>query len=230
MVIDYENLLPREFNQILEATPVAYLPWGALEWHGEHMALGNDGLKAQAILRRVAQAAGGIVLPPVWCGYWTMQWQIHGGFPLTLEFRRETVQQLLAEYIQQLSAIGFKLIVVLSGHYGSEHMKALRETAEQETKQANYRGPEVWILADHDLVHDLGYTGDHAAKWEMSILMHLYPELVDMSRLNDENAGRSGGILGEDPRSTASEQSGSEIVTAIVDRLVRRVKQALMEP
>ena len=61
----FEETLPNEFRESLMNAPVAYLPWGALEWHGEHMALGNDGLKAHAILSRVAQKAGGIVLPPV---------------------------------------------------------------------------------------------------------------------------------------------------------------------
>ncbi len=69
----YETLLPREFDAILEATPVAYLPWGALEWHGYHMALGNDGLKAHGILQQVADRTGGVVLPPVWCGFDTLK-------------------------------------------------------------------------------------------------------------------------------------------------------------
>ena len=53
----------------------------------------------------------------------------HGGFPLTLEFKRETVMQLLTEYLEQLSDVGFKLIVVLSGHYGPPHIAALVEAA-----------------------------------------------------------------------------------------------------
>jgi creatinine amidohydrolase len=225
--MQYEELLPAELNQILEKAPVAYLPWAALEWHGYHMALGNDGLKAHGILKRVAEKTGGVVLPPVWCGYDTLKLESHGNFPLTLEFKRETVMQLLTEFLEQLSDIGFKLIVVLSGHYGPPHIAALVEAANLFTIWQTQRQTRVWIIPEYDLVTDLGYRGDHAAKWETAILMHLRPELVDLTRLDNETAGEAGGILGEDPRQTATAELGSQIVAAIVNRLSQRVQKFL---
>lgn len=225
--MQYEELLPAEFDNILKKAPVAYLPWGALEWHGQHMALGNDGLKAHGILKRVAAQTGGVVLPPVWCGFDTLKQASHGGFPLTLEFKRETVMQVLTEYLEQLSDIGFRLIVVLSGHYGPPHIAALVEAANLFTIWQTQRQSRVWIIPEYDLVTDLGYRGDHAAKWETAILVHLRPELVDLARLDDQNAGQAGGILGEDPRQTATAELGAGIVEAIVQRLTRRVQKYL---
>ena len=223
----FEELLPAEFNQILQTAPVAYLPWGALEWHGYHMALGNDGLKAHGILSKVADKTGGVVLPPVWCGFDTLKLDSHGNFPLTLEFKRETVMQLLTEYLEQLSDIGFKLVVVLSGHYGPPHIAALVEAANLFTIWQTERQTRVWIIPEYDLVTDLHYRGDHAAKWETAILMHLRPDLVDLSRLDDETAGVKGGILGEDPRLTATPELGEFIVSAVVQRLAERVEKYL---
>ena len=223
----YETLLPREFEVILETAPVAYLPWGALEWHGYHMALGNDGLKAHGIMQKVADRTGGVVLPPVWCGFDTLKLADHGGFPLTLEFKRETVMQLLTEYLEQLADIGFKLIVVVSGHYGPPHIAALVEAANLFTIWQKQYDTRVWIIPEYDLVTDLEYRGDHAAKWETAILMHLHPELVDLSRLDDASAGEKGGILGEDPRQSATPELGEEIVAAIVERLSGRVERFL---
>ena len=43
MTIDkvrYAELLPHEFRTRLAQRPVAYLPLGTLEWHGEHLPLG----------------------------------------------------------------------------------------------------------------------------------------------------------------------------------------------
>ena len=74
---------------------------------------------------------------------------------------------------------------------------------------------------------DLGYRGDHAAKWETAILMHLRPDLVDLARLDDRTAGEEGGILGEDPRQTATPELGERIVAAIVERLAERVEKYL---
>lgn len=223
----YEALLPAEFNRILQETPVAYLPWGALEWHGQHMALGNDGLKAHGILTQTAEKTGGVVLPPVWCGFDTLKLASHGAFPLTLEFKRETVMQLLTEYLEQLSDLGFKLVVVLSGHYGPPHIAALVEAANLFTIWQTQRQTRVWIIPEYDLVTDLGYRGDHAAKWETAILMHLRPDLVDLARLDDTNAGERGGILGQDPRQSATAELGADIVRAIVQRLSERVQRYL---
>ncbi len=225
--MQYEELLPQEFNDILHKAAVAYLPWGALEWHGDHMALGNDGLKAYGILKLTAEKTGGVVLPPVWCGFDTLKLASHGGFPLTLEFKRETVMQILTEYLEQLSDVGFKLVVVMSGHYGPPHIAALVEAANLFTIWQTQRQTRVWIIPEYDLVTDLGYRGDHAAKWETAILMHLRPELVHMERLNDKNSGEAGGILGEDPRASATAELGEQIVTAIVERLASRVEKYL---
>ena len=46
----YEELLLGELDDILSNTPVAYFPLGTLEYHGPHLAIGNDALKAEAIL------------------------------------------------------------------------------------------------------------------------------------------------------------------------------------
>ena len=121
------------------------------------MALGNDGLKAHGILSRVAGTAGGIVLPPVWCGFDTLKLDSHGAFPFTLEFKRETVMQLLTEYLEQLSDIGFKLVVVLSGHYGPPHIAALVEAANLFTIWQTERQTRVWIIPEYDMVTDLNY-------------------------------------------------------------------------
>jgi len=39
----YSELTPQEFRERLAQAPIAYLPLGTLEWHGEHLPLGADG-------------------------------------------------------------------------------------------------------------------------------------------------------------------------------------------
>jgi creatinine amidohydrolase/Fe(II)-dependent formamide hydrolase-like protein len=119
------------------------------------------------------------------------------------------------------------LVVVLSGHYGPPHIAALVEAANLFTIWQTERQTRVWIIPEYDLVTDLNYRGDHAAKWETAILMHLRPDLVDISRLDDNTAGENGGILGEDPRYSATPELGEHIVSAIVQRLANRVQKYL---
>ncbi|UCG36946.1 MAG: creatininase family protein, partial [Candidatus Bathyarchaeota archaeon] len=64
----YERLTPSEFQDRLEKAPIAYLPLGTLEWHGLHLPLGTDSLQSQAFFIKLAQRAGGIVLPPLFLG------------------------------------------------------------------------------------------------------------------------------------------------------------------
>jgi len=67
--VKYEEMLPHEFEEALRQFPVAYVPVGSLEWHGRHMALGNDSLKADGILIRTAEKYGGVVVPPTYWGH-----------------------------------------------------------------------------------------------------------------------------------------------------------------
>ena len=96
----YEELHPQEYQEILSTRPIAYLPWGAHEWHGPHDPLGLDSLKSWHQCLAMCERTGGIVLPPVYCGYGTMK--PHAGFQCTLEFRMETVQDLVRQYLEQL--------------------------------------------------------------------------------------------------------------------------------
>ena len=43
--VQYELMLPFEFERRIRRFPLIYVPVGSLEWHGEHMALGNDAIK-----------------------------------------------------------------------------------------------------------------------------------------------------------------------------------------
>jgi creatinine amidohydrolase/Fe(II)-dependent formamide hydrolase-like protein len=132
---------------------------------------------------------------------------------------------LLEEYLTQLAAVGFKLVVVLTGHYGPKHVAALVEAANSFTLFGRYSDTIVWVIPEYELARDLGYRGDHAARWETSILMHLRRDLVDIERLDDRTATE--GIGGEDPRTTASEELGATVVERIVENLSRRVTEFL---
>jgi hypothetical protein len=65
--VRYEELVPYEWAAIMPETPIVYWPLGLIEWHGEHLALGNDAVKAEALCVRIAERFGGIVYPPSYC-------------------------------------------------------------------------------------------------------------------------------------------------------------------
>ena len=56
--VRYQNLTPEEFRARLRERPIAYLPLGTLEWHGEHLPLGADALISEGTHGRMRQAVG----------------------------------------------------------------------------------------------------------------------------------------------------------------------------
>ncbi len=201
----WERLLPREFRARFDALPVVYLPLGTVEWHGEHNALGLDSLKAHTLCVQAAQRGGGIVHPPLYGGM--------GGLdkPATVVLEPELAWEnyLLRPWLEQLCSefhrIGFKGIVMVTGHYGHNQQIVVRETAVRMTERLQI---PVLGAPEYFLAHDIGYLGDHAGVGETSLLMHLHPELVDMTRED-----------GEFQAATSTVERGALYTETIVSRL-----------
>jgi len=224
----YEELRPDQIEAILDETGVAYLPWGALEWHGPHAAIGLDALKIHHLALRCAEVTGGVVLPVVYAGYQTMK--PHAGFKHTVEVPAEVIHGLANAYLDQLADEGFRLAVLMMGHYGPEHVRNIRFACENWPR---YRDPgtgmKVWAFPEPEVIAEDGYRGDHAAAYEVSLLMYFRPDLVDLSRLpqDGELDARALGIGGEDPRTKASAEYGKELCDAIVKRVSEGVHALL---
>ena len=133
----------------------------------------------------------------------------------TVQIELNTARELFTSIFRQLLKQGFKVILAVTGHYSREQLFVVEEAAEYCMKMYNFKGERVKIAAlpDYELVKELGYTGDHGAKWETSIMMYLRPELVDIKRLE-----KLVGVIGDDPRTTASYRTGEIVVEQIVKR------------
>lgn len=225
MKVQYEEMLPHEFEAALAAFPVAYVPVGSLEWHGRHLALGNDALKAHGILVRTAQKYGGIVLPPTYWGHMA-PWKpgCHPGLT------PETVDRLYTEIYTGLVVAGFKVVIGVTGHDVDQQVASLQKGVEAIAAEGKAVG---WAQTEGERVEEEPLGGmDHAAHWETSILMALRPELVDMSRIAEEDleteAGQNAaGIWGRDPRVHASAELGEQAIAVMVDRIGRKARELL---
>ncbi len=192
--VQFEEMFPWEFAQAIETAPICYLPLGVLEWHGEHNAVGLDTFKAIAVCTRAAQLAGGIVFPPIYWSADTREDLEDGGYitggiehgeryhvPGSMFWiQPETYRHLLLDIFEAARRRGFKVIVVVTGHWNSVNIPILHN-CEQEFLA---RHPEIkmMVLTDRDAVPDLNYPHEHAAGAETSLLMAIRPELVDLSK------------------------------------------------
>jgi creatinine amidohydrolase len=224
-----EYLKPAEYRELGKQAPIAYIPWGAHEWHGLHNPLGTDAIKAHRLCMELAERTGGVVLPAVYCGYGTIQ---RHGQTCNLEFPVELVEQLARNYFLQLRIEGFRLIVVMMGHYGGDHVAAIRRQARQFTE--DFAG-KMRVIAEPDHTWTSPeMPGDHAAANETSYMMHFFPETVDLARLPSiaevpALPFREHGIGGVDPRTEASAQRGQRQVELLLSRAVPQIQAALAE-
>jgi len=124
--VKYEEMLPHEFLEALQRFPVAYVPVGSLEWHGRHMALGNDSLKAYGILLKKAEKFGDIVVPPTYWGHMNVYDKpcSHPGILL------ETVDALFKAVFQGLVVAGFKVVIGVTGHDVDEQLESFQKASD----------------------------------------------------------------------------------------------------
>ena len=229
----YEELRPRQVDAVMAEAPIAYIPWGAIEWHSYHNPTGTDALKVRALAELAAQRTGGIVLPAVYAGYETMK--PHAQFKQTLEIPIEVIIGLANAYLDQLADEGFKLTVILLGHYGAEHVLAMTHAADNWQRVRGHGSDmQVWAFPEWTMRPvNADPVADHAAQYETALMMYLRPELVDLTELPAEGPvvgifpdGQGFGIHGDEPR-LATAEIGKRLAEEIVAGIVAGVNERL---
>lgn len=228
----WSELLPREFKQRLAVCPIVYLPLGLCEPHGQVSAFGLDTIKAEWLCEEAARRTGGIVAPSM--GYHIHETGYHARW-LEDEVGEENPHMtslppavMLHLFLYQLRAFvnaGFRAVIVVSGHSGG-NQHDLRLAAGRFMKRVPV---QVWVRSDPELVEGL-YDGDHAGAYEISQLMYLRPDLIDMSAIADENAPGSGGRLAlASDAAEATPERGKAIMDACLDEVCREAARIAAE-
>ena len=233
--VRYEEMLPAELEAVLKEYPVAYVPFGSLEWHGRHLPYGNDSLKAHGILIRTAQKYGGVVVPPTYWGHMG-HWQM-GNHPGILP---DLSDRLFTEIFKGLVLTGFRVIIGVTGHDVKPQVDSIQKAVDS---ISSYLISPLGRTIGYAMMEGSLNPGDpdvgmdHAAKWETSILMALRPDLVDMSRIKDvdqkEIESGSGmningcGMSGKDPRIHASREIGEKAIDKISDKIGQKGQELL---
>ena len=265
--VQFEEMFPWEFAQALQRAPICYLPLGVLEGHGEHNAIGLDAIKAHAVCVRAAELSGGIVAPLL---YWATDSRedLPDGTYLTggvehgeryhvpgsmFWIRPETFHALLLDIYEAVRRRGFRVIVVLAGHWSRGTLPVIRASGEE--FQALHPEMQWALLVDQEVVADLHYPHEHAAGGETSLLMAIRPDLVDLSKtlqtggeLSRYYAGLPAhlerrrvtnhkyiGVLTaeeggtNDPETTASAERGRVLLETIAQRVAERARGLLAQ-
>ena len=192
--VQMQLMRPGQLEAAAKAFPAVFVPFGLIEWHGRQLPLGNDALKAHAILVKTAEQAGGVVYPPVF---------FHEGFG------QDILVPVISKLFEKLKTLGFRVIIGVSGHNVGEQIEMIDAALKPVTADGTVAGMGMWEVTLSKC--DESDT-DHAAKWETSNMMYFYPHLVDMAELGDDplapDMSPPAGIGGLDPREHASAAVG----------------------
>ena len=235
----YELLRPAQVKALREKCPIAYVPFGSLEWHGLHLPLGTDSLKAHAICCEAALKHGGVVLPPVYQGLLGfVNWGPKGWEGYTLGSNEETTPEIVMTGIgRALAQSDWKVIVGVTGHDVDRQRDAMQRGIDAAVKGKKATGFAVMEGEGHKKSEAIPLQMDHAAAWETSCMMYAYPDKVDLDELRkqplsgEENLSMGGpeGIGGRNPLKYSSAELGIAIVEAMGDIIGARAVAALAE-
>jgi creatinine amidohydrolase len=211
--VQMQFMRPGQLEAAARKFPVAYVPFGCVEWHGRHLPLGTDALKAHGILVKCAEKFGGAVYPPVY---------FHSGFD------QDHLVPVITHLFKRLKASGFRVIIGVSGHNVKQQIEMIDKALDPVVADGTVAGIGLWEIS---LSRGPESNTDHAAKWETSDMMFFYPDLVDMSELGTgplaPKMKAPDGIGGLDPREHASPQVGQRNVDLAADAIGKKAKELL---
>jgi len=214
--VQMQFMRPGQLEAALRRFPVVYVPFGLIEWHGRHLPLGNDALKAHAVLVKCAEQFGGVVYPPQW---------IHSGFDL------DHLVPVYTQLFERIKRTGARVIIGVSGHNVQGQIDMVNRALEPVTADGTCAGIGLWEMS---LSRGEESNSDHAAKWETSNMMFFYADRVDIGELGDEpivlDMSPPHGIGGLDPREHATAEVGrrnAELCAAAIGAKARELLESL---
>ena len=244
MSFEMHRAYPLEAEKAKKENWPILLPVGTMEYHSSICPFGCDTLVAQGICERIAKEVDAMVLPPVWYG--VASYAVGGPEKNTLNVDVDTLEKYVYCILESLFKSGYKKnIYVIVAHQTEDYMpmtlacmKAAKKLIMADLEKTggygwwgnndnkdfyeNLKGndsPWNWIR-----VIRIPYTptskklGDHAGKYECSMLEALYPCSIKLDRFNDSDDWF---------KETAVEMSvelGEELIAPCVKDIVDMIK------
>ena len=180
-----QELTWEDVSDYLRTNDIVLCPIGSTEQHGPAGPLGVDSYAAIGLAEDAAKESGVLVTPPMWFG----DSPHHLGFPGTISLRTETLVAVAKDIIHSLSRNGFKKIIFINGHKGTNNAALI--TACRSVHQ--YELPNVLLaLVDpmylgKGIAHIKESIEHHAGELEISHVWYKHPQLIKKEKLTAEH-------------------------------------------
>jgi len=167
-----EHMTVNEVRQALRRTKTVLVPLGVLEQHGYHLSLNTDIQNACQISRRVSEKTGSLVAPP-------LNYSFSGGtLPGTINISPQTMSLVVADICQSLAQQGFKNIILILGHGGTENTNALKDVTTLFLRTNPHLKDLVLALVPVWEFSAVFKGSFHAGSVETSLMLYWAPEDV----------------------------------------------------
>ena len=160
---------------------IAILPWGSTEPHNGHLPYCTDMLASQAIAFDVANGVNSLginamVLPGIPLG---SQNPGQTELPFCIHAKQVTQFAVLRDIVDSLERGGIKRLLIINGHGGNIFKGFIRDLACEKPEFLIISSEWYTFIPRKDYFEES--LDDHAGEQETSVMMHYYPELVDLT-------------------------------------------------
>ncbi|WP_280381742.1 creatininase family protein [Nocardia wallacei] len=174
----FADLSTAEIGDALHPDSILILPTGAIEPHGPHLPLRTDLVMAEAVTaaahaRAVADGQDVWLLPPL---AYTKSDE-HANLPGAMWLRADTLMRTVVDLGRSIAATPARRLLFVNCHGGNS---ALLEVALRELRRRFDLQTFLYAAPARPGPTEAGF-GIHAGWAETSMMLHLRPELVNMS-------------------------------------------------
>lgn len=244
-----------ELREAARAERVVLLPVGTIEQHGPHLPLATDCITAREMSRlaveRIPDEA--ILMPQVSYAFN----EHHLDFPGTIAVEGETFIRYVTDVGKSVAYHGFRKLLFINGHGSNVPFLDIAARNITNHTEAICALAPWWKLAEPAIteIRESEWPGgmSHGCELETSVLLHLRPDLVDMSQaVRDIHAAPSRwlyrdlqrpgpvtfmeffsrfsktGINGDPTLATA--EKGRRVVECVVENLIDLIREFRQRP
>jgi creatinine amidohydrolase len=172
------------------------LPMGATEQHGPHLPVGMDTLLVEKVCAAASARTGVPVLSAL---RYTVSQGHTPKWPGTFSLRHETFIAVIREIASWAIATGWKRLLLVNSHFGND---APARVAVDQLRLEHMGKLQIGLIHVFQCGEGVWetYTSDaadlHANRAETSLMLHLFPGLVRMDRLQtSDDEDRTGGAV-----------------------------------
>jgi creatinine amidohydrolase len=183
-----------QINEHIERQSLLILPIGTTEEHGPHLPVDTDARIAEACGERLGAALATdtpvLVMDTIRYGY---SMRIMERWAGTIIVRTRAFMDYVFDVCKSVLDMGFDKLVVVDchGNHGGPLKTVSRELCDACDKSIAIISPARLSAEAYNAVRKSAQGGSiHAGEWETSLILHISPEVVDMSLATDVDAMR----------------------------------------